>query len=253
MSLLDEIDDREDEGNIIIDADSLLFSSCYQFREDFDIELAYANFFERIGNIRTEAYNQVIKLNELKIAFSTKKNFRHKLYKDYKANRESTELSDNTKKLKSLIWERCSKIVEASNIWEADDIVIQYADKGWLISAIDKDVVNASPTKCYDYKKGKWNKPNTQDDIDRWYLIQSIAGDSSDNIKGVKGMGVVKATSFVDKLLAGKKEFSEYVDLFETPEDCLLSNQLVRMNQYDEDGKLKLCTIHDISDSISPF
>ena len=35
-----------------------------------------------------------------------------------------------------------------------------------------------------------------------------------------------------------------------TPEDCLLMNRLVRMNQHDSNGNLKLCTINDINDDI---
>ena len=143
--------------------------------------------------------------------------------------------------------------VVSSNILESDDICIQYADKGYMVAAIDKDIVNASPTKCFNFKKNTWTEGNSKEDINRWYLIQSIAGDTSDNIKGVKGMGMVKATKFVDELLEQKKDFNDYINLFDTPEECLLMSRLVRMNQYDENGKLKLLTIEELIDSINPF
>jgi 5'-3' exonuclease len=77
-------------------------------------------------------------------------------------------------------------------------------------------------------------------------------GDSTDSIQGVKGMGKVKAEKFVEELFAGEKTADDYVELFETPEECLLMNRLARMNQYDN-GKLKLASMEDVLNSIYPF
>lgn len=259
MSLLDDVDDRDEEGSIAIDADSLLYSSCYQHREDFNIELAYMNFCERIGTIRSECYNHVMKLNELLILFTSKTNFRYDIYPEYKANRgkyateESIKLVGYTKELKKLIYQRLKPIVRVSSVWEADDIAIQLSDKGYMIGAIDKDVVNACVTKCFNYKKSEWHKARTVDEINRWYLIQSIQGDASDNLKGAKGYGEVKATKFVDELLNQERTYDDYINLFVTPEECLLMNRLVRMGQYNDKGKLKLISMKEIIDSIIPF
>lgn len=259
-NLLKDIVDREDEGSIFIDFDSILFSSCYLYRDDWNVELAYMNAMERIGSIRTECYNQVIKLNELLIGLTSKTNFRYELYEDYKANRKTNQTEDSillgkrVKELKKLVYDRLKPIVRISSVFEADDLAIQYADKGYMVAAIDKDIVNASPTKCFNFKKNTWTEGNSKEDINRWYLIQSIAGDTSDNIKGVKGMGMVKATKFVDELLEQKRDFNQFIDLFDTPEECLLMSRLVRMNQYCPDtGKLKLLTIEELIDSINPF
>jgi len=239
--------------------DSLLYSSCYLHREDFNIELAYLNFCERIGTIRTACYDKVIKLEELRIVFTTKTNFRYDLFKDYKANRakyateESIELSKHTKQLKRLIYDRLRPICEASNIFEADDIVVRYSAKGWMVASIDKDVINASLTPCFNFKTGKWITASTQEEIDRWYLIQSIAGDTSDGISGCKGYGMVKATKFVDELLLGNKTYEDYVNLFDTNEHCLLTNNLVRMNQWDDRGNLKLLIMEELLEGITGF
>ena len=258
MGLLEGIVDREDEGKIIIDADSLLFFSCYQHREDWNIELAYMNFMERVGTIRTECYTRVIKLSDLVISFTTNTNFRYDIYPEYKANRkkqtdeDAIQLGLHVKELKKLIYKRLKDIVVASNVFEADDLCIQYAYKGYFVAAIDKDVINACPTECFNYKKAEWSKAKSSSEIRDWYLIQSIAGDTSDNIVGVKGMGLKKAEQFLELLDKGVKEYQDYIDLFPTPKDCLVSNQLVRMNQY-EDGELKLIDIQGIVDEILPF
>lgn len=260
MGLLDNLTDRQDAGSIFIDADSILWSAIWKFKDEWNIEFAYMEFIERIGRIRTEAYNQVIKLEDLIIGFTSATNFRYEVYKDYKATRkdnltEEQQLTNlRVKELKKLVYKRLKGICKISSIFEADDLSIYYANyHNYMIAAIDKDVINASPTKCFNYSKFKWLEPNSKDDIERWYLIQSIMGDVSDHIAGVRGMGKVKAKEFVDNLLVGNKTFNDYIDLFDTNEHCLMTNRLVRMNQVSKDMKLKLCSIEDVIYGITGF
>lgn len=260
MGLLDNLTDRQDTGSIFCDADSILFSAIWKFKDEWNIEFAYMEFIERVGRIRTEAYNQVIKLEDLIIGFTSATNFRYEVYKDYKATRkdnltEEQQLTNlRVKELKKLVYKRLKGICKISSIFEADDLSIYYANyHNYMIAAIDKDVINASPTKCFNYSKFKWLEPNSKDDIERWYLIQSIMGDTSDGWNFVQGMGKVKAEKFVDNLLAGNKTFNDYVDLFPTPAICLLANQVCRMNQFDEDMNLKLVGIEDVIYGITGF
>lgn len=258
MSIFEEVEERDEETGLAIDADSLLFVSCYKYRDNFNLEFAYLEFCKRLGAIEKACYEQVNGLTEIVICFSTRKSFRNQILDTYKANRErnstpeSKLLGENVRTLKKLVVERLKPMVKASNVFEADDLVVQYADKGYLCSAIDKDVIHASRTKCYNYNKAEWIDGKDDQDINRWYLIQSITGDTSDGFIGVKGMGKVKAEAFVDEVLDGTKTFDEYVELFTTPAECLLMNQVVRMNQY-EGSELKLITIEEIHDSIYPF
>ena len=237
----------------------MLFLSCYKFRDDYNIEFAYMEFCKRIGAIERASYDVAMGLTEVLICFSTRKSFRHQILDTYKANRErnATEetkvLSDRVRTLKRLIFERLKPMIRASNVFEADDLVVQYADKGYLVASIDKDVINASQTMCFDYKNNKWLDAKDEVDIRRWYIMQSIMGDSSDGISGVKGMGKVKAEKFVTRLFDGEAKADDYVELFETPEHCLMLNRLVRMNQYDSKGKLKLISMEEVLDSIYPF
>lgn len=256
--LLADVEDREERGSVIIDADSLLFSACYQFRDKWNEEDAYMNFIERIGTIRTACYDRVANLDDLIIAFTSKTNFRYKIYPSYKANRKELDgdaklLKERVTIIKKLVYSRLKHIIKVSNVWEGDDICIQYADKGYMVSAFDKDVINACPTPCFNYKKGKWNKGRTKQQIRDWYLIQTMVGDTSDGFKGAKGVGDKGATKIVDELDRGIKDFNDYIGLFDTPAECLLMNQLVRMNQYDSDGKLKLITMEEVIDEILPF
>ena len=237
--------------------DSLLFSSCFEYRDKWNIELAYMNFVGRVEAIKRELYKKVTRVDDVVICFTAKTNFRYDIYPEYKATRgkynkpEDDLLSERTKELKKLIYERIKPICKASNIVEADEIVIDYANRGYYISAIDKDVVNQSPMDCFNYKKWEWIEGKSKEDINRNILIQTIQGDTSDNINFVKGYGAKKATEFVDSLLKGGKTFEEYVNLFDTPHDCLTANRLINMHQYN--GELKMVEIQDIADICNPF
>ena len=256
--LMQDVEDRDEVGNLAIDSDSLLFSSCYEYRDKWDIELAYMNFVGRVESIKRELYKKVTKVEDVVICFTAKSNFRYDIYSDYKATRgkynkpEDDLLSERTKELKKLIYERIKPICKASNILEADDLVIEYANKGYYVSAIDKDVISQCPTDCFNYKKWEWNDGLSDRQIAKNMLTQSISGDSSDNIKGVKGMGAVKAKTYIDELFDGKHTINDYIDLFETPEDMLMNVRLVNMHQV-KDGKLVMTSVEDVFDMICPF
>ena len=57
-----------------------------------------------------------------------------------------------------------------------------------------------------------------------------------------KGKGKVFAEKFVQDLMDGKKDFQDYVELFDIPENMLLSYRLCDCSQY-KNGKLELATI----------
>ena len=149
------------------------------------------------------------------VIFSTQreKNFRNEIYKDYKANR-----SDPPDDLAPQ-FEYIRKAVEAFNVpsieqinYEADDLIATYckqiinlgakvtiisSDKD-LMQLVSKDVRLFDPmkSKVIEEKEVKEKfgvKPNQVIDV------QSLAGDSSDNIPGVPGIGIKTAAELINK------------------------------------------------------
>jgi|TARA_B100001093_G_scaffold148461_1_gene141209 DNA polymerase-1 len=144
---------------------------------------------------------------------SAKKNFRNDIYSDYKANR--TEAPEDL----APQFEYIRKAVKAFNLpsielinYEADDLIATYAkqiiDAGAKVTVIssDKDLMQlvSSKIRLYDPMKNKvlgekevfekfGVKPNQVIDV------QSLAGDSSDNIPGVPGIGVKTAAELINK------------------------------------------------------
>jgi DNA polymerase I len=144
---------------------------------------------------------------------SAKKNFRNDIYSDYKANR--TEAPEDL----APQFDYIRKAVKAFNLpsielinYEADDLIATYAkqitDSGAKVTVIssDKDLMQlvSEKIRLYDPMKNKvlgekevhekfGVKPSQVIDV------QSLAGDSSDNIPGVPGIGVKTAAELINK------------------------------------------------------
>ena len=144
---------------------------------------------------------------------SARKNFRNDIYSEYKANR--AEAPDDL----APQFEYIRKSVEAFNLpsiellnYEADDLIATYAKKiteaGAKVTVIssDKDLMQlvSNKIRLFDPMKSKvigekevlekfGVKPNQVIDV------QSLAGDSSDNVPGVPGIGIKTAAELINK------------------------------------------------------
>ena len=140
------------------------------------------------------------------------KNFRHEIYKDYKANRPPMpeDLREQLSPLKEICNAMGMPVIEIPKV-EADDVIASLADLGSkqgipiIISSLDKDLMqlvddplikmmNTMNNQIYDVS-GVQEKfgvhPNQMID----YL--AIVGDSSDNIPGVPKVGPKTAVKWL--------------------------------------------------------
>jgi len=144
---------------------------------------------------------------------SAKKNFRNDIYSNYKANRTETpeDLVPQFEYIRKAVKAFSLPSIELIN-YEADDLIATYAkkivDSGAKVTVIssDKDFMQlvSEKIRLYDPMKNKvlgekevfekfGVKPNQVIDV------QSLAGDSSDNIPGVPGIGVKTAAELINK------------------------------------------------------
>lgn len=141
------------------------------------------------------------------------KNFRHDLYKEYKANRPPAP-DDLVVQLKLV--EKAAKALNFTCLskqgFEADDIIATLAKKAneikkdALIISSDKDLMQLidEHVKMYDPMKSKYIE---EEDIlkkfgvgaDKVRDVQALMGDSSDNIPGVAGIGPKTASQLVNQ------------------------------------------------------
>ena len=185
---------------------------------------------------------------------SARKNFRNEIFSDYKANR--TDAPDD------LIpqFEYIRKSVEAFNLpsieminYEADDLIATYVEhileigaKVTIVSS-DKDLMQLykKSVRIYDPMK---NKFINKDDIDKKFGVapekiidvQALAGDASDNVPGVPGIGVKTAAELINKydnlenLLSKAKEIKQNKrreTIIENKEKAIISKKLVTLKK----------------------
>lgn len=217
---------------IAIDADSIISKALN--RQKDNMELAFYEFCSEIGSIKGAIFNGLHEYEkgddvEIKIILTPRTNFRYEIFKDYKHKRPPR--SQERIELMKLVIARLKPWSEIHPNVEADDVVIHYAKQGWMVAAIDKDVINACPTYCYNYNKYKWEPPSSEAQVEQWYLMQALMGDSTDCIPGAKGIGEVGAYKIVNEM--NWKSFANIIQYFDSYEDALLSMRLVRMDQWN--------------------
>ncbi len=183
---------------------------------------------------------------------SARKNFRNEIYKDYKANR--SEAPDDLVPQ----FEYIRKAVKAFNLpsieqinYEADDLLATYArqiiDLGAKVTIIssDKDLMQlvSKEVRLFDPMKSKViGEKEVQEKFGvkpkQVIDVQSLAGDSSDNIPGVPGIGIKTAAELIkkyknlDNLLEKTEEISQKKRkqaLIDNKESALLSRKLVTL------------------------
>ena len=185
---------------------------------------------------------------------SARKNFRNEIYSDYKGNR--SDAPDD------LIpqFDYIRKSVEAFNLpsvellnYEADDLIATYSEqilsagaKVTIISS-DKDLMQLykKNIRIYDPIKNKYI--SDKDILDKFGVepskvidVQALAGDSSDNVPGVPGIGVKTAAELINEyktlenLLkkAGKiKQNKRRQTLIENKDKAIVSKKLVTLKK----------------------
>ncbi|MDA7783900.1 DNA polymerase I [Candidatus Pelagibacter sp.] len=183
---------------------------------------------------------------------AARKTFRNEIYSDYKANR--SEAPDDL----APQFEYIRKSVVAFNLpsvdlpnYEADDLIATYVEqilaKGAKVTIVssDKDLMQLyrKGVRIFDPMK---NKFITSEDIvtkfgvgpEKVIDVQSLAGDSSDNVPGVPGIGVKTAAELInkygtlEKLLDNAKEIKQNKrreTLIENKDKAIISKKLVTL------------------------
>ena len=144
---------------------------------------------------------------------SARKNFRNEIYSDYKANRSDApeDLIPQFEYIRKSVLAFNLPSVELIN-YEADDLIATYSEqilkecaKVTIVSS-DKDLMQLYKKNIRIYDPMK-NKFINQDDIDKKFGVkpdkiidvQALAGDSSDNVPGVPGIGIKTASSLINQ------------------------------------------------------
>ena len=117
--------------------------------------------------------------------------------KPYKGNRDPLHKPHYYADIKKYLREHWNAVTV--DVLEADDAMAieQVRNQNAIICTIDKDL-DQIPGWHYNFvKKEKYYVTN--EEAKKWFYIQVLAGDSTDNIQGIRGIGPAKAAKLLDK------------------------------------------------------
>ena len=185
---------------------------------------------------------------------SARKNFRNEIYSDYKANRSDApeDLIPQFEYIRKSVLAFNLPSVELIN-YEADDLIATYSERilkeGGKVTIVssDKDLMQLykKNVRIYDPMK---NKFISLEDINKKFGVvpekiidvQALAGDPSDNVPGVPGIGVKTASELINKygnlenLLKNASEIKQNrrrETIIENKDKALISKKLVTLKK----------------------
>jgi 5'-3' exonuclease len=134
------------------------------------------------------------------LVVSGRNNFRKTLYPTYKAGRPPKpelyeDLQASIKEMNASKW-CCHDQIEADDLLGI--MLTNGRVKNPILCSIDKDMLGIAGWH-YNWNKDAWSTYVSQEEADYNWLVQLLMGDSTDGIKGMEGIGTVKAKALIEK------------------------------------------------------
>ena len=199
-------------------------SKTREHREERFVALGRANdLLNRIGSR--------IEVDEYRIFLGGTRNFRKELYPDYKANRANIRRPEHLDAVRDhMVRKWGATIVEG---YEADDRIAMEAKGNFIVVAIDKDLLQI-PGEHYNPVKDVFQV--VDDEAAKIHLYTSmLIGDSSDNLRGIDGLGPIKSARELSGLTS-EEAFARVNAIYEEHgRDFLFSYRLFRLLKSEEE------------------
>ena len=187
---------------LLVDADYIVYKACAGAEDEID----WGDDVITVVSKFSDAYGHVIReLTKIKEAFiwdvpepilffSDSKNFRKKIYPDYKGHRNRKKPCGYRRVISEL--NKHYEVIRMPEL-EADDAMGIYATEhpGNLIISPDKDM-RQIPGRVYNMEETLLITP---EEGARWHLIQTLAGDQTDGYSGVPGIGIKRAVALFEE------------------------------------------------------
>ena len=222
---------------LLIDADYIVYKSCAAAETELDfgddvilVTSNFSNAYSATTRELTKLKDEFGALSDIVLFFSDYKNFRKKVYPDYKGHRNRKKPCGYKRVVNQLKTEFETIIMPTL---EADDALGIYATQypGNIVVSPDKDMKQI-PGKLYNLDETFTISP---EEGAKWHLIQSISGDSTDGYSGVPGIGVKRAETLFNKEgYSWKTVVNAYKAKDLTEADALINARLARILTFDD-------------------
>ncbi len=224
---------------LLIDADFIVYKCCAAAETEIDWAEDVILVTSRFSEAYKASLHEIMKIRdqfgtlaEPILFFSHHKNFRKKIYPEYKGHRNRKKPCGYKKVIAALQDDYGTIIMPEL---EADDAMGIYATQypGNIIVSPDKDM-RQIPGQLYDF-----NETTLIDEINGrdWHYIQTLAGDATDGYSGVPGIGVKRAVVLFEKTGYNWQTIKDAFAAKDLDEDVALMNarlaKILTKDDYD--------------------
>ena len=214
----------------LIDGDAVIFRCAASVQEEDAQHIAV----QRTNDLLQKIINEV-QAGSYRLFIKSDSNFRNTINPQYKANRKGQPIPVHLPACREFVEQEWK--AECESLLEADDLLgINQTDET-IICGIDKDLLMI-PGNHYSWElfHPKWTRPASFKTVDydlgmKTFYKQMLIGDPSDNIFGMKGIGVVKAGHLLDHLETEQEMFDVVYDLYDDADRFVMNAQCLWIMQ----------------------
>ena len=189
---------------ILVDADIV----CYRCAASAENEP------QEVAILRTDVLmRNILQHGEAYLAFLSgpkETNFRYAINPSYKANRKDKIDPRHREACKAFLIQEYNAIT--TTYGEGDDALGVHQTEDTIIASIDKDLLMI-PGHHWNFVKEEYKEISELDGLKSFYRSM-LVGDPSDNIRGIDGIGKVKASKFIDHLETEPEMYEQVFSLY---------------------------------------
>ena len=205
-----------------------------QFLSNHQINLFIHSFFTGLLTICNKVKQKYDKVDNLVIVWDSKINNRKLIYPNYKGNRKPKTLEEEKDKtnhysLLDKLRESLKTLGNWANVtltgFEADDLIAYFVknstyDNNFVIVSSDNDFFQLIGNRVVQYlphKKEFYSLIDFKKEFgiipDKYPFVKALAGDKSDNIKGIDGIGIKKGIKLIKEGKCWQHWINEYPNI----------------------------------------
>src|SRR3972149_7738159 len=189
-----------------------------QFQSSHQANLFIHSFFAGLLSTTNKIKQKYTTIDNINIIWDSRINNRKKLYSEYKANRKPKTLEEERDKTNHYsLLDQLKSSLKTLGDWacieregyEADDLIAYFVkesaiDDTFVIISSDNDLYQLLNDRCVMYlphRKEFYTILDFQKEFDispnKYPFVKALAGDRSDNIKGIEGIGIKKGIKLI--------------------------------------------------------
>ena len=208
---------------VLIDGDPFAYQAAASCEEE---ESEAAN--EKLDELLEKSIEAVLwspKEEQYQVFLTGKNNFRYEIAvtHGYKANRKDVVKPKHLASVRDYMIKYWDAIVSDGE--EADDLIGIWSTqrgKDAIVISVDKDMMQL-PCDHYNPRNGVYKTVSDFDGL-KFFYTQILTGDSSDNIKGIYGVGPKKAAKILEDCKTEQDMYQECVRAYGGDEDRVIEN-----------------------------